>query len=81
MGSCSLCGEARTSASRAWGIRVTWLDRPLNDDDNPFDYIACRRCRQALREIAEICFGDAMSGVIEVEADAPYYQGDPRLAG
>ena len=38
----------------------------------PLEYIACTRCRRSLRELAEIAFGDSLSGLFEFRGDVPY---------
>ena len=74
IGPCSLCGTRRKLEPRRWRIVVT---RPNVED---MEYLACTRCRRALRELAEIAFGDSMHGLLEIEGDHPYYQGHPRSA-
>ena len=67
LGPCSLCGTRRKDEPRAWRLIV---DLPAWDE--PAEYIACSRCRRALRELAEILFRDRIAGVVQLEADAPY---------
>jgi hypothetical protein len=73
-GPCSLCGTRRKLEPRRWRITVTHLGYA----QEPREYIACTRCRRALRELGEIAFGDSLRGVLDFEGDIPYYQGDPR---
>jgi hypothetical protein len=73
-GPCSLCGERSKKWPREWGVDVLYLNEPPHED-NPMRYSACGRCRHTLRELAEICFGDSLHGVLEFQGDAPYYPG------
>jgi hypothetical protein len=42
----------------------------------PSEYLACSRCRRALREVAEILLdSESLSGTIQLIADPPYYEG------
>ena len=69
-GVCSLCG--RRSVRIGWTLSFHLLDRPETDEDNPkFDGL-CERCASTLNEVAEIAFGDAMRGTIELQAPVPY---------
>lgn len=72
MGPCSLCGSRRMREPRRWRLLV----RSPGAED--MEYLACTRCRRAFRELAEIAFGDGMHGVLELQGDLPYDQGDPR---
>ena len=67
VGPCSLCGTRRNDEPRSWRLVVSipyWKE--------PAEYLACSRCRRALREVAEIAFGETVSGVIDFEGDSPY---------
>jgi hypothetical protein len=67
VGPCSLCGTRRKDEPRSWRLVVS-----LPGWDEPAEYSACSRCRRALREVAEIAFGENIAGLIDFQGDAPY---------
>ena len=67
VGPCSLCGTRRKDEPRSWRLKIS-----LPGWDEPSEYIACSRCRRALREVAEIAFGETIAGVFDFEGDSPY---------
>jgi len=67
VGPCSLCGTRRKNEPRSWRLVVS-----LPGWDEAAEYIACSRCRRALREVAEIAFGDNIAGLLNFQGDAPY---------
>jgi hypothetical protein len=67
VGPCSLCGTRRKDEPRSWRLVVS-----LPEWDEAAEYLVCSRCRRALREVAEIAFGENITGLIDFQGDAPY---------
>lgn len=60
IGPCSLCGSRRKDEPRAWRLAVA-TSHPEVAPVEPSEYLACSRCRRALRELAEIVFGGSLN--------------------